>query len=48
MIITWIIYIVIGLILLFVLYLALLGVNRGIKAKNSNKFKNTTKSSKKN
>ena len=48
MIITWIIYIVIGLILLFVLYLALLGVNRGVKAKKINTFKNNTKPSKKN
>ena len=38
--ISWIIYIIVGLILFFVLYLAVLGVNRGVKAKNLNKLKN--------
>ena len=32
--ITWIIYIIVGLILFFVLYLAILGINRGVEAKN--------------
>ena len=36
--ITWIIYIIVALILLFVLYLALQGVNRGVEAKNLNKI----------
>ena len=36
--ITWIIYIIVALILFFVLYLALQGVNRGIEAKNLNKI----------
>ena len=35
--ITWIIYIIVGFILLFVLYLALLGINRGVEAKNINR-----------
>ena len=35
--ITWIIYIIVGFILLFVLYLAIMGIDRGVKAKNSNK-----------
>ena len=35
--ITWIIYIIIGFILFFVLYLAILGIDRGVKAKNANK-----------
>lgn len=38
--ISWIIYIIISLILFFVLYLAVLGVDRGVKAKNLNKLKN--------
>ena len=38
--ISWIIYIIVGLILFFVLYLAVLGVDRGVKAKNLNKLKN--------
>ncbi len=37
---SWIIYIIVGLILFFVLYLAVLGVDRGVKAKNLNKLKN--------
>ena len=36
--ITWIIYIIVALILFFVLYLALQGVNRGVDAKNLNKI----------
>ena len=32
--IAWIIYIIVAFILFFVLYLALLGINRGVKAKN--------------
>tara|TARA_Y100000816_G_scaffold28741_1_gene18401 strand:+ start:337 stop:579 length:243 start_codon:yes stop_codon:yes gene_type:complete len=36
--ITWIIYIIVALILFFVLYLALQGVNRGVEAKNLNKI----------
>ncbi len=36
--ITWIIYILVALILFFVLYLALQGVNRGVEAKNLNKI----------
>ena len=35
-----VIYIIVGLILSFVLYLAVLGINRGVKAKNLNKSKN--------
>ena len=38
--IGWAIYIIVGLILAFVLYLAVLGINRGVKAKNLNKSKN--------
>ena len=38
--IGWVIYIIVGLILAFVLYLAVLGINRGVKAKNLNKSKN--------
>jgi len=38
--IGWIIYIIVGLILTFILYLAVLGINRGVKAKNLNKSKN--------
>ena len=35
--IAWVVYILVGLILFFVLYLAILGVNRGVEAKNKNK-----------
>ena len=35
--ITWIVYIAVGLILFFILYLAIKGINRGLKAKNINK-----------
>ena len=48
--ITWIIYIIVALILFFVLYLALQGVNRGVEAKNLNKItksKNNLSSKKK-
>ena len=38
--ISWIIYIIVGMILFFVLYLAVLGIDRGVKAKNLNKSKN--------
>ena len=38
--ITWIIYNIVGLILVFVLYIAILGINRGVKAKNVNKSNN--------
>ena len=38
--ISWIIYIIVGLILVFVLYIAILGINRGVKAKNVNKSNN--------
>ncbi len=41
--IIWIIYIIIFLILIFVMYLAILGVNRGVKAKNSNKANSENK-----
>ncbi len=47
--ISWIVYIIVGLILFFVLYLAVLGINRGVKAKNfnkSNNLNNNKKSSK--
>ena len=37
--ITWIIYIIVAFILFFVLYLAILGIDRGVKAKNANKSK---------
>ena len=35
--IAWIIYIIVTLILFFIIYIALLGINRGIKAKNITK-----------
>ena len=38
--INWIIYIIVGFILFFVLYLAILGIDRGVKAKNMNKINN--------
>ena len=41
--ITWIIYIIVGFILFFVLYLAILGIDRGVKAKNANKSNNSKK-----
>ena len=41
--ITWIIYIIVGFILFFVLYLAILGIDRGVKAKNANKSNNSEK-----
>ena len=37
--ITWIIYIIVGFILFFVMYLAVMGINRGVKAKVANKQK---------
>ncbi len=45
---TWTIYLIVGLILFFVLYLAILGINRGVEAKNLNKkdLKNKIKSKK--
>ena len=43
--ITWIIYIIVGFILFFVLYLAILGIDRGVKAKNANKSNNSEKKS---
>ncbi len=47
--IAWIVYIIVFFILLFVLYLGLIGVKIGLKAKNNNKiikFKRNNKSSK--
>tara|TARA_B100000963_G_C22340660_1_gene542825 strand:- start:95 stop:337 length:243 start_codon:yes stop_codon:yes gene_type:complete len=47
--ITWIVYIVVFFILLFVLYLGIIGAKIGLKAKNSNKvikIKYNNKSSK--
>ena len=44
--IAWIIYIIVALILFFVLYLAILGIDRGVKAKNANKSKNLKKKKK--
>ena len=41
--IIWIIYIIISLILIFVMYLAILGINRGVKAKNTNKVNSENK-----
>ena len=41
--ITWIIYIIVSFILFFVLYLAILGIDRGVKAKNANKSNNSKK-----
>ena len=38
--ISCIVYFVVGFILIFVLYLAILGINRGVKAKSLNKSKN--------
>ena len=37
---SWIIYLIVGFILLFVLYLAIQGIDRGVKAKNTNKLNN--------
>ena len=44
--IGWVIYIIVGLILAFVLYLAVLVINRGVTAKNLNKSKNLYKDKK--
>ena len=47
--IAWIVYIIVFFILFFVFYLGILGVKRGLEAKNSNKvikIKYNTKSSK--
>ncbi len=44
--ITWIVYIIVGFILFFVSYLAILGINRGVEAKNFNKTNNLKKNSK--
>ena len=41
--IAWIIYIIIAFILFFVLYLAIMGIDRGVKAKNANKSNNSKK-----
>ena len=41
--ITWIIYIIVGFILFFVMYLAVMGINRGVKAKVANKQKKKTR-----
>ncbi len=41
--ITWLIYILVAFILFFVLYLAILGIDRGVKAKNANKLNNLKK-----
>jgi len=41
--ITWIIYIIVAFILFFVLYIAILGIDRGIKAKNAKKSNNLKK-----
>ncbi len=38
--ISLIVYIIVGLILFFIFYLAIQGIDRGIKAKNLNKSKN--------
>ena len=38
--ISWIIYLIVGFILFFVIYLAIQGINRGVKAKNMNKINN--------
>ena len=38
--ISWIIYLIVGFILFFVLYLAIQGIDRGVKAKNMNKINN--------
>ena len=38
--ISWIIYLIVGFIILFVLYLAMQGIDRGIKAKDMNKSNN--------
>ena len=38
--ISWIIYLIVGFILFFVLYLAIQGIDRGVKAKNMNKRNN--------
>ena len=39
--IAWIIYIIVAFILLFVLYIAMQGIDRGVKAKNANKSNNS-------
>ena len=41
--ISWIIYVIVSLILLFILYLAILGINRGVLAKNMNKKNKSVK-----
>ena len=41
--IAWIIYTLVFIILCFVLYIAFLGINRGIEAKSINKKKNLKK-----
>ena len=41
--IAWIIYIIVAFILLFVLYIAMQGIDRGVKAKNANKSNNSKK-----
>ena len=43
--ISWIIYIIVAFILFFVLYLAIQGIDRGVKAKNANKSNNSKKKS---
>ena len=41
--ITWIIYSIVGLILIFVLYIAILGISRGVAAKTKNKANSVKK-----
>ena len=41
--IAWIIYIIVGLILIFVLYIAILGISRGVAAKTKNKANSVKK-----
>ena len=41
--IAWIIYIIVAFILLFVLFIAMQGIDRGVKAKNANKSNNSKK-----
>ena len=37
--IAWLVYIIVALILAFIFYLAILGINRGVEAKSRNKNK---------
>ena len=44
--IAWIVYLIVTLILFFIIYIAFLGITRGVEAKNKNK-RNISKNKKK-